>query len=43
MQAHFREDGTVAAGSIPAEFAAYIKKEQVRWAEVVRKSGAKSE
>ena len=43
VQARFREDGTVAAGSTPAEFTVYIKKEQARWADVVRRSGAKAE
>jgi tripartite-type tricarboxylate transporter receptor subunit TctC len=39
----FRNDGTIAVGSTPAEFAAFIRKEQARWGEVVRKSGVKAE
>jgi tripartite-type tricarboxylate transporter receptor subunit TctC len=39
----FRNDGTIAVGSTPAEFAAFIHKEQARWGEVVRKSGVKAE
>jgi tripartite-type tricarboxylate transporter receptor subunit TctC len=39
----FRNDGTIAVGSTPAEFAAFIHKEQARWAEVVRKSGVRAE
>lgn len=39
----FRNDGTMAVGSTPAEFADFIQKEQARWGEVVRKSGIKME
>jgi tripartite-type tricarboxylate transporter receptor subunit TctC len=39
----FRNDGTIAVGSTPAEFAAFIHQEQARWGEVVRKSGVKAE
>ena len=39
----FRNDGTIAVGSTPAEFADFIRKEQARWGEVVRKSGVKVE
>src|SRR5450759_3197213 len=39
----FRNDGTIAVGSTPAEFAEFIQKEQARWGEVVRKSGVKVE
>jgi tripartite-type tricarboxylate transporter receptor subunit TctC len=39
----FRSDGTIAVGSTPAEFAEFIRKEQARWGEVVRKSGVKAE
>jgi len=39
----FRSDGTLAVGSTPAEFAEFIKKEQARWGEVVRKSGVKAD
>jgi tripartite-type tricarboxylate transporter receptor subunit TctC len=39
----FRSDGTIAVGSTPAEFSEFIRKEQARWGEVVRKSGVKAE
>ena len=39
----FRNDGTIAVGSTPAEFAEFIRREQTRWGEVVRKSGVKAE
>ncbi len=35
--------GAEAVGSTPAEFAAYIGSESVKWAKVVRESGAKAE
>jgi tripartite-type tricarboxylate transporter receptor subunit TctC len=35
--------GAEAVGSTPEEFAAYIKSETVKWAKVVRESGAKAE
>jgi len=35
--------GAEAVGSTPAEFAAYIRSESVKWAKVVRESGAKAE
>jgi tripartite-type tricarboxylate transporter receptor subunit TctC len=35
--------GAEAVGSTPEEFAAYIKSETVKWARVVRESGAKAE
>jgi tripartite-type tricarboxylate transporter receptor subunit TctC len=41
--ARYHDDGTVAVGNTPAEFAEFIRKEQVRWGEVVRKSGVKAE
>jgi tripartite-type tricarboxylate transporter receptor subunit TctC len=41
--ARFHDDGTLAVGNTPAEFAEFIRKEQVRWGEVVRKSGVKAE
>jgi tripartite-type tricarboxylate transporter receptor subunit TctC len=43
VQARFGEDGTIAAGSTPDEFAALIKRERVRWGDVVRRSGVKAE
>ncbi len=39
----FGRDGTIAVGSTPAEFGDFIRKEQARWGEVVRKSGVKAE
>ena len=41
--ARFHDDGTLAVGNTPAEFAEFIRKEQARWGEVVRKSGVKAE
>jgi tripartite-type tricarboxylate transporter receptor subunit TctC len=38
-----REMGTTSVGSTRAEFAAFVKEEIDRWAEVVRVSGAKVE
>jgi tripartite-type tricarboxylate transporter receptor subunit TctC len=35
--------GAEPAGSTPEEFAAYIRSESVKWAKVVRESGAKAE
>jgi len=39
----FTDDGAIAVGSTPAEFAEFIRKEQARWGEVVRKAGVKAE
>ena len=33
--------GLIVAGGTPEQFAAHIKKEAARWAEVVKRSGAK--
>jgi tripartite-type tricarboxylate transporter receptor subunit TctC len=41
--ARYHDDGTVAVGSTPSEFAEFIRKEQARWGEVVRKAGVKAE
>jgi tripartite-type tricarboxylate transporter receptor subunit TctC len=41
--ARFQGDGTLAVGNAPAEFAEFIRKEQERWGEVVRRSGVKAE
>jgi hypothetical protein len=35
--------GAEPVGSTPEEFAAYIKSESVKWAKVVKESGAKAE
>jgi tripartite-type tricarboxylate transporter receptor subunit TctC len=32
-----------AIGSTPSEFAVFIKEEQARWSEVVRKAGIKAD
>jgi tripartite-type tricarboxylate transporter receptor subunit TctC len=39
----FAADDAIAVGSTPAEFAAFIKQEQARWSEVVRKAGVKAD
>ena len=39
----FSSQGAEALGSTPEEFAAYIRSETVKWAKVVRDSGAKAE
>ena len=39
----FSSQGAEALGSTPEEFAAYIKSETLKWAKVVRDSGAKAE
>jgi tripartite-type tricarboxylate transporter receptor subunit TctC len=39
----FAADDAIAVGSTPAEFAAFIKQEQTRWSEVVRKAGIKAD
>jgi len=39
----FSSQGAEALGSTPEEFAAYIRSETVKWAKVVRESGAKAE
>ncbi|HYS51619.1 MAG TPA: tripartite tricarboxylate transporter substrate binding protein [Burkholderiales bacterium] len=39
----FSSQGAEALGSTPQEFAAYIKSETLKWAKVVRDSGAKAE
>ena len=41
--ARFQGDGTLAVGNTPAEFAEFIRKEQERWGDVVRRSGVKAE
>jgi len=39
----FAADDAIAVGSTPAEFAAFIKQEQARWSEVVRKARIKAD
>ena len=43
VQERFAPDSAVPVGSTPAEFAAFIRQEQARWSEVVRKAGVKAE
>jgi len=39
----FAADDAISVGSTPAEFAQFIRREQARWSEVVRKAGIKAE
>ena len=39
----FAADNAISVGSTPAEFAAFIKKEQERWSDVVKKANIKAE
>jgi len=41
VKERFSADGVTTIGSSPAELASYMKTERTKWAEVVRKSGAK--
>jgi tripartite-type tricarboxylate transporter receptor subunit TctC len=43
VKERFAVDNGLAIGSTPAEFAAFIKVEQARWSEVVRKAGIKAD
>ncbi|MDP1535769.1 MAG: tripartite tricarboxylate transporter substrate binding protein [Burkholderiales bacterium] len=43
MQKRMAGDGADAVGSTPAQFAAYVKDESARWAEVIKKSGIKAD
>jgi tripartite-type tricarboxylate transporter receptor subunit TctC len=43
VKERFAVDNGLAIGSTPAEFAAFIKLEQARWSEVVRKAGIKAD
>ena len=43
VQAKFASDSTEEIGSSPAEFAAFIRKEQARWSQVVKSAGIKAE
>ena len=43
MQKRMAGDGAEGVGSTPAEFAAYVKTESVRWAEVIKKSSIKAD
>jgi tripartite-type tricarboxylate transporter receptor subunit TctC len=39
----FAADDAIAVGSTPAEFAAFIRNEQARWSEVVKKAGIRAD
>ena len=41
LRSRYAEIEAEPVGGTPEQFAAYVKKEAVKWAEVVRKSGAK--
>lgn len=43
IRARMREQGAVIIGDAPAEFAAFLKKDQERWARVIKASGVKAE
>ena len=43
MQKRMAADGSDAVGSTPAEFAAHVKAESARWAEVIKKSNIKAD
>jgi len=43
MQKRMAGDGADGVGSSPVEFAAYVKAETLRWAEVIKKSNIKAD
>ena len=43
IRARMKEQGAVIVGDTPAEFAAFLKKDQERWARVIQASGVKAE
>lgn len=43
IRARMREQGAVIIGDAPAEFAAFLRKDQERWARVIKASGVKAE
>lgn len=43
MQKRMAADGAEGVGNTPAEFAAYVKAESARWAEVIKKSNIKAD
>jgi tripartite-type tricarboxylate transporter receptor subunit TctC len=43
VQERFAVDSALGVGSTPQEFAEFIKQEQARWSEVVRKAGIKAD
>lgn len=43
MQARIIADGNEPVGNTPEQFAAFIRSEIVKWAKIVRESGAKAD
>jgi tripartite-type tricarboxylate transporter receptor subunit TctC len=43
IRAKMKEQGAVIVGDTPSEFAAFLKKDQERWAQVIKASGVKAE
>jgi tripartite-type tricarboxylate transporter receptor subunit TctC len=43
IRAKMKEQGAVIVGDTPGEFAAFLKKDQERWAQVIKASGVKAE
>ena len=43
IRAKMKEQGAVIVGDTPAEFAAFLRKDQERWAQVIKASGVKAE
>ena len=43
IRERFQREGAEAVGTPPAEFAAFVQSEVVRWTEVARKAGMKPE
>jgi tripartite-type tricarboxylate transporter receptor subunit TctC len=43
MQKRMAGDGADSVGNTPVEFAAYVKAESARWAEVIKKSSIKAD
>ncbi len=43
IRAKMKEQGAIIVGDTPAEFAAFLKKDQERWAQVIKASGVKAE
>jgi tripartite-type tricarboxylate transporter receptor subunit TctC len=41
LQARLATQGAVCSTGSPEQFAQFVKKEQVKWGDIVRKSGAK--
>jgi len=43
VRAKMKEQGAVIVGDTPSEFAAFLRKDQERWAQVIKASGVKAE